>query len=168
MRYLFFAPAIGALLMAMPSARAAPPNPDALKVAITLNLIRYIDFPDAQSSRPIQLCVAPNASGKSAMALLHGQRVNNRSILYRAVDADNRIRCDVVVVGPAKQAEVMRYRQSGSVIIGDGSGFLSAGGTIGLVRTGSQIRFEISNKAAREAGVTISSKLLRLAARVQQ
>jgi hypothetical protein len=53
------------------------------------------------------------------------------------------------------------------LLVGDGPGFINGGGMIGLVRFGNQIRFEINARAARQSGVSISSKLMRLAARVQ-
>ena len=53
--------------------------------------------------------------------------------------------------------------RSGTLTVGESTGFASRGGVIGFFRDGTRIRFEINRTAAREVGVRISSRLLRLA-----
>ncbi|MED5547034.1 MAG: YfiR family protein [Pseudomonadota bacterium] len=168
MRKLLLLHVLGSVLLAAGPVRAAPVDPNALKAAITLNLIRYIDIPDERGDGTIRLCVRRDLSAASQMARLNGRRLEKRTIAYRSIDDGAATGCDVVMLGEVGRSEVQRYRQKGRVIIGEGAGILDTGATIGLLRTGNQVRFEINLKAAREAGVTISSKILRLAARVQQ
>jgi hypothetical protein len=47
--------------------------------------------------------------------------------------------------------------------VGEPSGFARSGGAIGLVFRDGRIAFEINPAAAARAGLTVSSKLLRLA-----
>ena len=47
--------------------------------------------------------------------------------------------------------------------IGEDEGFTADGGVIGLSREGDSLRFTVSTGAAERAGLTISSKILRLA-----
>lgn len=137
-----------------------------LKAAIIFNIIRFVDFaPDGDAT--LSVCVSRSASAPRELSSLAGQRVGNRTIALRAIDVANPAGCDVVYLG-AVAGDLARVRQRGVLVIGDGSAFVGAGGTIGLVQTGSQVRFEVNVRAAREARLEISSKLLRLAARVQQ
>lgn len=142
-----------------------------LKAAIIFNIIRFVDFaPDGDTA--LAVCVARSAAAPRDLTLrelasLGGQRVGNRTITLRAIDPANPGGCDVVYLGSAA-GDLARVRQRGVLVIGDGAGFVGSGGTIGLVQTGSQVRFEVNVRAAREARLEISSKLLRLAARIQQ
>lgn len=137
-----------------------------LKAAIIFNIIRFVDFaPDGGAA--LAVCVARSAAAPRELASLGGQRVGNRTIALRAIDPANPGGCDVVYLGSAV-GDLPRVRQRGVLVIGDGAGFVGAGGTIGLVQTGGQVRFEVNVRAAREARLEISSKLLRLAARIQQ
>ena len=52
------------------------------------------------------------------------------------------------------------------LFVGDAKNFLESGGMINFIKENEKVRFEINNKAAKEAGLDIRSKLLRLAKRV--
>jgi hypothetical protein len=148
------------------AAQAQTAGSGQLKAAIIFNIIRFVDFaPDGDAT--LSVCVSRSASAPRELGSLGGQRVGNRTIALRAIDTANPDGCDVVYLGTVA-GDVARVRQRGVLVIGEGSAFVGAGGTIGLVQTGSQVRFEVNVRAAREARLEISSKLLRLAARIQQ
>jgi YfiR/HmsC-like len=138
-----------------------------LKSAIVYNILRFVDFPRETGSKPLIACARRGAGGN--LSALSGRSVGSRTITVRTIEASsNGDGCDVVYLGVASSADVARVKQRGVLVIGDGSGFLKAGGTIGLVTTGKQTRFEVSMRAAKQADIKISSQLLRLAARVEQ
>lgn len=157
---------VASALLAAPS-MAQDDRSGQLKSAIVYNILRFVDFPVASSDRVLNLCVQRGARGN--FAPLSGRSVSSRSINVRMIEATSSASgCDVIYLGVANSSDVSRVRQRGVLIIGDGSSFLKAGGTIGLVTTGKQIRFEISMRAARQSDVRIGSQLLRLASRVEQ
>ena len=147
---------------------ASAQNADAgkLKAAIIYNIIRFVDFTPSVSA-PLSLCLARNAAVPRELAALNGQRAGNRAIVLIGLDAAKAGSCNVIYLGNSV-ADIPKVRQRGVLVIADGPGVLPAGGTIGLVQTGAQIRFEVNVGTARQDKVVISSKLLRLAARVQQ
>ncbi len=158
--------AAAALATGIGPAEAQSPASGQLKTAIIFNIIRFVDFaPEGDAT--LSVCLLRNASAPRELGSLNGQRVGNRTIAVRAIDAASAGGCDVVYLGTVIN-DLPRVRQRGVLVIGEGPGFVGAGGTIGLVQTGSQIRFEINVRAAREARLAISSKLLRLASRIQQ
>ncbi|MCY1669421.1 YfiR family protein [Novosphingobium sp. SL115] len=140
-------------------------SPNALKAAIVFNILRYVEFPGKPASQPLVLCGQRGAAGATELAGLNGQRAGNRQVIYRYFDGSSGAGCDAVFLSSGDAAAIARVKQRGALLLGDGSGFASAGGTVGLVRTGAQIRFEINLRTASETGVTISSRLLRLASR---
>ncbi len=156
-----------AALIGTPVAHAQASPSGNLKAAIIYNILRFVDFPDGNSSSNLNLCVKRGVASGSSLFSLQGKSAGPRKISVSFTDlsrgADN---CDVVYLGQSDASEISRAKSGGVLIIGDGSGFLRSGGTVGLITTGKQTRFEISLKAARQSDVTISSKLLRLASRV--
>ena len=138
-----------------------------LRAAIILNIIRFVDFGTGESSEPLLLCVHHSADTIRAIAALDGQRVGRREVGHRAFDGDDASGCAVVYLGLADPTAIARIRRAGLLVIGDGAGFIEAGGTIGLVGTGKHLQFEANAQAARAARIKLSSKLLRLATRVR-
>lgn len=157
---------MGAAFIAKPTV-AQDTTSRQLKSAIVYNILRFVDFPAESGNRTLDLCIERGAEGN--FAALSGRSVASRSINVRTMEANSSAgRCDVVYLGTANGSDVSRVRQRGVLVIGDGSSFLNTGGTIGLVTTGKQTRFEINMRAARQADIKIGSQLLRLASRVEQ
>ena len=139
-----------------------------LKAAIVFNILRFVQFAPGASGSAVDLCIQSNVEAQKELASLHRKTIGSRSIAVRTIDSSNTAGCDIVYLGSASRGEISQARRTGRVLIGDGPAFIRAGGMIGLVRTGNQIRFEVNLRSARQSDVTVSSKILRLAARVQQ
>jgi hypothetical protein len=155
------------LLLAMP-ARGQDRDVNALRVALVLNIIRFVDFPPKTHDAPLLLCVERNDPNSAGLMALNGLHVGRQAIAVHPVAEDNFTNCDVAYLGKTTPPVIAKAQQPGQLLIGEGSRFISDGGMVGLVQTGTQIRFEINARVARNAHVNISSQLLRLASRVQQ
>lgn len=74
--------------------------------------------------------------------------------------------CDVLYMGnvnPRIMAAILKKVRGRPILtIGQSPDFLRMGGMINLVETGSRFKLQVNVCAAREAGLTISSKLLKL------
>ena len=167
-------PLIAAWLSACMVAMACPASAQGsdvgrLKAAIMLNVLRFVTVPgNGDATRPLRLCVERTIAAAPDFQQLDGRQIGERPINVRVAElASGAPGCDIAYVGARNAAEIARISQYGLLLVGDDSSFINAGGAVGLVRFGNQIRFEINAKAARQAGFVISSKLMRLAARVQ-
>ncbi len=166
-------PALAALLCAalvtapLRGAERGFASDSALKAAIILNIIRFVDFGMSGATEPLLLCVNRASSAARAIAALDGKRVGARAIVTRELAPAMLGECDVVYLGAGNAAAIARMRRIGVLLIGEGPDFIEAGGTIGLVGAGTQMRFEANTRAAGEARIKLSSKLLRLATRVR-
>ena len=85
----------------------------------------------------------------------------------RHADIDGASGCQILFVsdgiGVPDWVRLQAQHRSGTLTVGESRGFASRGGVIGFFRDKTRIRFEINRNAAREVGVKISSRLLRLA-----
>ena len=60
----------------------------------------------------------------------------------------------------------MAVKGANVLTVGDGAEFLSRGAAVTFVREGDRVRFDVNLTEAQRAGLTISSRLLRVARRV--
>lgn len=146
--------------------QASAPADAAARAAIIYNFIRFSSWvPDrfATASSPVVLCVQPQHALAAHLAGFDGRPVGARNLRVRRTAAFDRD-CHAAVVGAAdaNPATLASLTRQGVLTIGDTRGFIAHGG-IGIITVGRQIRFEINNRIARDAGVVLSSRLLRLA-----
>lgn len=157
--------ATGALVVAPLAAQSS--DPERLKAAIVFNVLRFVDLPDSGRG-PMVFCVSANDPAARSFQAFSGRAVGSRTVSVRTVRNTTFNGCDVVYLGSASSRAVANASASGRLVMGDGRSFIDRGGSVGLVRMGSQIRFEINLDAAAKSNVRISSKLIRLAARVER
>ena len=151
-------------------ARAQPSTLEyQVKSSYLFNFIQFVTWPsDAVSPEgKFNLCVVGAERFGSALDALTGERVERREIVLRRLDTAtqaSRGDCHLLFIASgAAPIEIPPRR--GQLTVGETPGFLKQGGIINLVEVKGRIRFEINQRAAEEAGLSISSRLLNLAVR---
>ena len=145
---------------------------DQIKAAFLFNFARYVEWPDeafASGSAPVRICMA----GAGDFASIVSQAVGGKSVGERAVDvvSDTGLGdaggCHILYVGEGLDAgaDAVASSVSGGHVftVADREGFAASGGIANFIRADNKIRFEINPSAAKQAGLKISSRLLRLA-----
>ena len=158
--------AAAAMAVAAPAA-AQPSDSNELKAAIVLNILKFVDFPDDQNTT-LELCIQQNVGAARQLRALSGQRTKGRVVRTKIVAGSNFRDCDVVYVPRSSPSAAGLAQANGRLVMGDGARFIDGPGTVGLVRTGGQIRFEINLRQAKADNLKISSRLVRLASRVKR
>ncbi len=78
--------------------------------------------------------------------------------------------CQIIFVSKSEQENLGAILESlagaNVLTVGESEGFAKRGGVIGFVIEGDQVRFEINTGAARQAGLKLDLRLLKLAVRV--
>jgi hypothetical protein len=140
-----------------------------VQAAFILNFAKFTEWPAAAGparTGVLQLCLQ-GGRGELVEALkaLEGKQVHGQAVQVRKLARGEDLRaCHVLVVGEGGMPP--GAPQPGTLVIGDQPGFAQAGGHIGLVRTGSKLKFDINRSTAQQAGLKLSSQLLSLAATV--
>lgn len=143
-----------------------------VKAAFLYNFTRFVGWPHtSKTSEPLEVCVFGDDPFGDLLDPLRGRQSQGRELLLRYPDnASNLPGCHVLYIAQAQSrtlGELLKLaEQQGMLTVSDLPGFVGKGGMIGYVKRGNVIRFEISLKAATEAGLTINSRLLELAVRV--
>ena len=146
-------------------ASAKSSDVDQLRAAIVFNVLRFIEFVPEQRGT-IDFCVAPDADGYEAFRSFSGRRAGSRIVSVRTARDGSYSGCDVVYLDSGGRDQIQRASARGRLVIGGGRRFIDNGGTVGLVQSGGQVRFQLNLVAASNSQLTISSRLIRLASKV--
>lgn len=142
-----------------------------LKAAFLVNFAQYVEWPSEAfptNDAPIVFGVlGQNPFDNALKDLVSGEVVNGRKAVvqeFRSVRDINR--CHVLFIADSERSRlpaILRALRGRSILtVSDLDRFDNQGGIIRFVTEG-RVRFRINVAAAQDAGLTISSKLLRLA-----
>jgi hypothetical protein len=143
-----------------------------LKAIFLYNFAQFVEWPPAAFSNgeaPLVIgVIGKNPFGARLKDIVSGEKVNGREVTVQYYDNAQDIgACHILFINlsePDKRAQVLELVKGRNILtVSDISGFSGGGGMIRLFTRDNKIRFEVNLDASRAAGLTISSKLLRLA-----
>ncbi|OWW19121.1 YfiR family protein [Noviherbaspirillum denitrificans] len=159
----------------LPAAVAAEPVPEyALKAAFVYNFALFTEWPSdtAYEGGTLNICVNPGSVLRQSLAGLGERAVKGRRIAVRnlaALDALNT--CHVLFVDGGDRERWVQIKKGlgGAAVltISDDEEIGHDGSIIALSMDNKRVVFDVDTRAARQARLAISSKLLRLARMVQ-
>ncbi len=172
---LFALLAVWILFGACPPAQAAPKRARLseyqVKVGYLYNFARFVDWP-AQAFGDERAAIRLGILGKDPfgedLKFIRDKTAHGRRFEIRQVAGAGELKeCHILFIGSSEKKNLEHIlaglRGSPVLTVSDMEGFAQRGGTINFIRTEGRIRFAVNPGAARRAGLTISSKLLRLA-----
>ena len=148
------------------------PSEYELKAAFLFNFAKFVEWPPdafADSNSPIVIGVlGKNVFGDSLKKIINDRKVNNRSFKFLNLEsASQATNCQILFINSAEKndyAKIIGSLHNASVLtVSEADGFLKAGGMINFLIEGKNIRFQISDEAAKKGRLKVSSKLLSLA-----
>jgi hypothetical protein len=146
-----------------------------LKAAFVYNFLAYTEWPAAAAppGAPLLVCIAGADPFGSDIDNLQGRMVGGRPIeLQRKSAAAPLKTCHAVFISNASEDRWVRVfsglKGKPVLVITDSPGALAHGATLNMNLVRDRVTFEANLANAREAGLALSSKLLRLATEVQQ
>ena len=143
-----------------------------VKAAYLYNFAKFVEWPNEAlegENRLIILAVLGRDPFHEALDPLRGKTVKGRKLVIKRFKSVRELEfCHILFVSSSERDRLPHILKgalkSWSVLtIGDVEGFADSGGVIRLFFRKNNIRFKINLDAARQKGLTISSKLLRLA-----
>lgn len=171
-------PALVLLLLASPAALAqkAASLEYGVKAAFLYNFTKFVEWPrsafDERGS--LRLCVlGEDPFGKSLSTAVEGEEVQGRPITLLRIDSlDDPRLCHLLFLGHTETerfpAVLAAVRGAPVLTVGEAPGILDKGAGINFLLQDGKVRFEINQAAVEAHGLKMSSKLLRLATRVER
>jgi len=165
---------LGALLaLGVAGAASPPPLPEyQVKAAFLFNFAKFVEWPPEKlppEGGPLLICISgADPFAGSLERIVSGRTVAGRGLVVRRPASDEDAKsCHILFTGgdgAARLRSAIGGLESAHVLtVGDGRGFLAAGGAILLFVEADSVKFAISRRAAERAGLTVSSQLLDLA-----
>lgn len=142
----------------------------AIKAVFLFNFAQFVEWPAgtfADAKAPIVIGVlGDDPFGGFLDETVRGETVNRRPLLiqrYRRIEEIGACHLLFISTSEAERMEPLltALRQRSILTVGDHDGFAANGGMIRFLSENNKVRLRINLAAAKSAGLTISSKLLR-------
>lgn len=141
-----------------------------VKAAFIYNFLKFIEWPDkvfTDNPFTMNLCIVGENPFGNAINSYQGDKVSNRTIAIKKSESLQDIRnCHVVFISRSEKDRIQQImkalRGSNILSIGDTDTFEKQGVIINFSIVENKVRFNINVNAARQSGLRISSKLLKL------
>lgn len=142
---------------------------DQFKAAYLFNFVKFVDWPATAPADSITVCFLGGAGVHQALSNdIETKRVGARKLVVRRLQQPVKVaRCEVLY---ADASSVDHALVAGLPVltVSDAPGFAKDGGMIELFTENHRLRFVINVAHVHQAGLRISSDLLKLAASVQR
>ena len=174
-------------VLALVAFGAFPPQPVALqqsagtsleyqvKAAYILNFVSLTEWPAAAlgpALSPFRICVSGADAFRGVLAnTVRGGSVQGHPLVVERFSHMTAQTCQVLFVPAAdagQTAAMLRNLGSAPVLtVGEAEAFLGGGGVVRFVIDQGHVRFDVNRRSAEEHGLTLSSRLLKVARNVQ-
>jgi hypothetical protein len=148
-----------------------------VEAAFLVNFAKFVTWPPeafATGTSPLTIgLIGEDQFGSAIDAAARGQRANERPIEVSRVgskDDLSRFHLVFIPVSEEKQAAaiVRRVENAPVLVVSDIERICQSGGGIGFLFDGARVRFEVNLGAAERGRMKVSTRLLKLAAKVYQ
>lgn len=136
-----------------------------VKAAYLLNILLYVEWPEADQSDPLHICVDDQPDFVSFLSAVLESKPDNfasRPVVIAGVNARSAVKkCHMyyqftaLAAAPAAACNCM--------VIGDNRSYRRIDSTLNFYMAKGRVRFEVNSRKLDELGLKMSSKLLRLA-----
>jgi hypothetical protein len=152
-----------------------PPLEYQVKAAFLLNFTKFVQWPAVAFSdqrSPLAICIlGEDPFGSWLDEIVKGEAVNGRELVVQRIRrAPQAKSCQVLFVA-RQEKEVPRILDDlgpGVLTVGEGENFLEDGGIIAFVIEDRRVRFDINQRGAARARLTLSSRLMSVARSVKK
>ena len=153
----------------------APELERSVKAAFLYKFLSFIEWPDGAASAERVLTIGVVEADDIAAELeqiVPGRNVEGKPVTVRRVQAGKLPSdIDLVFVSRAAERDLWRLlpsaRQQSTLVVCESVRTLPPGCAINFVVTDGRVRFEVSQQAAEDSGLRLSSRLLSVALRVE-
>lgn len=164
---------LACLLTLCGSAFADRPSEYQVKAAYLYNFGKFVNWPpNAAATSNFEVCVlGADPFGPLLEATVSDSTINGKRVIARRIArAQDAAGCRVVFVAASESphlgSDLAVLSKLHVLTVSDNPHFLERGGMIQFIFEGDRVRFAVNLTAAQEAGLTLSSELLKVATRV--
>ena len=166
-----------ALLVALgaPCRADEPPLEYQVRAAFLLNFTKFVQWPASaftDEHSPLAICIlGEDPFGTTLNEMVKGEGVNGHELVIERIGrAPAPKSCQVLYIARLEKEprEILAALGPGVLTVGEGEKFLQDGGIIAFVIQDRRVRFDIGERAAGRAMLTLSSRLMNVARSVEK
>ena len=159
------------------SAQKSKPREFEVKATYLYNFARFVEWPTTAAvakSDSFPICVlGQDPFGPALDTIVAGETIGGKAVLAkRVLKPQDAVSCRVLYISSSEETrlrEVLAGLDKAAVLtVSDIPQFSQRGGMIQFVQESNKIRFEVNLASAEEAGLTLSSELLKVAVLVRK
>jgi len=148
-----------------------------VKAAYLFNFGKFVKWPAAKQARrgePFNICVlGQDRFGGALERVTSGEAINGSPVgIRRLTTPEEAASCQIVFVDKSEERRMPmllpQLERANVLTVSDMPGFSDHGGMIQFLLAGDRVRFEVNLSAAEKAGLSLSSDLLKVAAKVRR
>ncbi|HWD19788.1 MAG TPA: YfiR family protein [Verrucomicrobiae bacterium] len=152
-------------------AQTSPSKENRIKAAFLFNFAAFVEWPANSlpaANAPIVIGVlGEDPFGSFLDDVVHGEKVNGRALEVRRFrEVSEATNCQILFISDSESGKLTdilaALKGHSALTVGDADDFADRGGMIQFA-TKDKIHLRINLEAAKQAGLTVSSKLLRVA-----
>jgi hypothetical protein len=145
---------------------------DQVKAAYLYNFAKFVEWPARNFTNPtdpIRLCVLSRQAFESELnQMVKGKTIAGRPVAVVPVQRGEQARsCHILFIDSSQDRQVQHIiealRDTSVLTVGETEGFVEKGGIVNFVLQDDRVQFQVNHRAANQAGLRISSRLLTLA-----
>lgn len=142
---------------------------DNIKAAFLFNFTKFVEWPASDHTQPFRICtVAGPAFSAAVDRTIVGETTGGRPIVRVTPPNPDAARgCHILFVGHLDSDGIERWlgatRGVPVLVVGESRAAWDRGAHINFVVDANRVKFDVNPYAASRAGLTVSSKLLRVA-----
>jgi len=165
-RYLILTLLTAISILSSTDAQQSTPTEYEVKAAFIYNLAKFVEWP-ADANTTIDLCILGDDPFGSVIDVIQGKPVREKNIVIKRIKSLQQLKtCQILFISNSEKEhlpQILDALGSSNVLtIGDTEEFAQRGVIINFYVEQDKVRFEINLESAKRAGLSISSKLLKL------
>ena len=147
------------------------PNEYQLKAAFLYNFTQFVNWPSSSFTSPnaplVIGVIGKNPFGTYLEQTISGESANGHPIIFQHYSSNEEIKsCQILFINMSEKkkiTEIINTQKNKAILtVSDTPHFLEYGGIVKFLNKNDKIKLQVNLKAAKEASLVISSKLLRL------
>lgn len=146
-----------------------------VKAAYLLNFGKFVSWPSsALSARADEFSICLSGDdpfGPVLDSTVRGEKIDGHPVVIRRLRGSHEFTgCHILYISHSEQSQVRKIAsslsKSGVLTVGDSPDFMDQGGALQFTMSGNRVRFAVNLDATQDAGLVLSSELLKVASAV--
>jgi hypothetical protein len=132
----------------------------------TAYLFHFAELAEWPNSNLMTICLQGSSPLKAYLPILEGQQIDNRAVHVKMIDNESALSCQILFLSENAllSNELKELAKNHHILlVSDAENFARSGGMVQFTLRDNKLKLVVNLPAVKDAGLKLSSKLLRMA-----